>query len=326
MVYNMSMRWTAATVLFVLALAPAGVCAASSSFARLPSVILKQPTPGARLRTYFPILSATVQRANANSLHLFVDGQDVTTSASVSAGRLQYVPRDRMRAGWHDVFVEGTGKNNRPFSDSWVFQTETPDGTWASSPADGFEFFPGGGSTFFPGNFMHFFLIAPSDGFAVLQLCGLGQFPFEHQPFSPVFFITVPVPVATFNPFLNCQVAALFTPLDGFDTVFVPLPDEIDIFSNRRQMVMRRTTPVYRAPEQPVVTAPSATTFTGRTTIPIYRAQPLPGMYRAQPLPGTYPVQMPQSAAGPPGMPPAVRPITVPHPISVPHPVVPIPH
>jgi hypothetical protein len=308
------------------AVASSGIASAGSS----AMVFQKQPSPGAHLTTYFPILSASVEHANANSLHLFLDGRDVTASASLQRDGVRYVPRARVTPGWHDVFLQGTGANHRRFSDSWVFETQSPDGAMdTSSTMDGFEFFPSGGSTFFPGSFMHFFLIAPGDGFAVLQLCGFGQFPFQHQPFSPVFFVTVPVPALTFNPFLNCQVAALFTPLNGFGNVLVPLPGEIGFFTNHRHTVVstpptvtygtmapRSTMPVHSAPELPGAVSPSIPISTGRTTMPTYRVMPMPnGATNSMPR-----TMLPISHGAP-----GIRPIAVPRPVAVPH-AVGIPH
>lgn len=312
------MRQAVAAALCALAIAPANVVAASIGPGA--QVVQREPSAGAHLRTFFPIFSATIRNADRNTVHLFVDGRDVTSSASLNGAQVQYVPRERMSPGWHDVFLEGVGRDRRRFSDSWVFQTESPDGFWTTSPPIGnFQFLPSGGFSFFPGQFMHFFLIAPTDGFAVLQLCGLGQFPFSHQPFSPVFFVTVAVPVTPISPFVNCQIGAFFTPLNGFDTVLVPLPVGISIFSKDH----RGTVPVFRSPNVPISGV--------RSTMPVYRNAP-------QQNPGA-PV-----SSGPVGYPITVqrpivvtRPITVqrpiamphagmPHAIVVPHPAVPVMH
>lgn len=215
---------------------------------------------------------------------------------SLSGGNLQYVPRERVSPGWHDVFLEGTGANGEPFSDSWAFQTTAPDFAQTAQASE-FKFFPSGGTTFFPGRFMHFFLIAPGEGFATLQFCGLGAFPFTQVPFSPVFFVTVPVPELAFNPFLNCQIQAAFTPFGGFSPFFIPLPIAIGIFSDRRHAVMsgqlplRTTLPVFRRPE---------TGVTPRLTMPVYRSAPMPGyptapmpVYRTAPAPVYRSVPMP---------------------------------
>jgi hypothetical protein len=330
-----NMRYTFA-VLSMLTLAYAVVCPRVASAAPGATIFQKQPSPGAHLTTYFPILSASVEHANARSLHLFLDGRDVTASASIQRDGVRYVPRARVAAGWHDVFLQGTGANHRHFSDSWVFETQSPDGAMeTTSTMDGFEFFPSGGSTFFPGSFMHFFLIAPSDGFAVLQLCGFGQFPFQHQPFSPVFFVTVPVPALTFNPFLNCQVAALFTPINGFGNVLVPLPVEIGFFSNHRHTVVttppavtygttapRATMPIQSAPELPGAVSPTIPISTGRTTMPTYRVIPMPNAGTSA-VPRT---MLPISHAAPGTRPVAVpRPVAIPHAVGIPHGAV-VPH
>jgi hypothetical protein len=331
--YNRSVKWAARALFLLLACMPASVFAASVT-ALPPIVTQKQPASGTHLRTYFPVVSATLERADPKSVHLFVDGRDITASASMTANSLRYVPRERVGAGWHDVFLEGTGQNNRAFSDAWVFETLPPDEDgFEPAPFNGFEFVPVGGPTFFPGGFMHFFFVAPFEGFAELQLCGLGTFPFQQQPFSPVFFTTVLVPVTPINAFLNCQVSALFTPFGGFETVLVPLPVSIGFFSHGHHLIvnpatpaltygtpsMRSTMPVYRMPEpsrrMPGETvAPGVMNVTPRTVMPIYRAVPLPGTsLPARTQPGARPISGPRPI-------PAVRPVTMPHSS------VPIPH
>jgi|GEM_PF-5934594 len=324
------MRRAALAAVVALAMLPANLFAASIT--SLPAMVVqKEPAAGAPLQTFFPVLSAMIEHADQNTVHLFVDGRDVTQLASMNGGKLQYIPRDRMSAGWHDVFVEGMGRDGRRFSDSWIFQTVNPDGTWTGAPQMGnFQFLPSGGYSFFPGQFMHFFFIAPGDGFAVLQLCGLGQFPFRHQPFSPVFFVTVAVPVTPFPSFFDCQIAALFTPLDGFNTVLVPLPVGITIFSHHRHHMV----PVISGPNVPIDTA--RTTMPGyrtppQTTYPVSGAAPISG---SSPVSGSHPVSIPYpvSVPRPISMPRPIampRPVAVPRPVSLPHAAMPhvvVPH
>jgi hypothetical protein len=293
----------AATVLGLLLLIPISVRAASLTPAA--SVSMKQPAPGAQIRTFYPVLSARIEHAHMHSMHLFVDGRDVTPSTLMSAERLQYIPREHMSGGWHDVFLEGVGNDNRSFSDAWTFETQAPDGDWGTPVTSGYYFLPSGSSQFFPGNFMHFFLIAPSAGFAVLQLCGYGQYPFAQQPYSPVYLVTVPITYTPYNPFYNCTVGAAFTPYGissygvTVSPIFIPLPAGIGIFPNAQYAVMhpnappihyaanpRTTLPVYRAAAgmMPIYNGTTEPIYTGRATLPgEHAAEPLPGMYRALP-------------------------------------------
>lgn len=278
----------AAAVIAALACATVSAPVASAA-PNAPRISAKQPAPGERLQTYFPNISASIDPTpRADSLHIFLDGHDVSSSASVGAGKLQYVPSERMEPGWHDVFVEGTGPDNQPFSDSWAFQTVAPDYAQRVEGSN-FQFFQSGGTTFYPGRFMHFFFIAPDNGFAVLQLCGLGEFPFTRVPSSPAFFVTVPVPELAYNPFANCEVQAIFTPIGGFSPFFVPLPGIIGIFSPHRHAVMagqfpRTTLPVFRRPENG---------FAPRVTMPVYRTAPMP-VYRTVPMPVARPIAVPR--------------------------------
>jgi len=278
------------------------------ALAILPGAIItaKQPAPQARLRTFYPLISASIRHAGGSNVHVFLDGKDVTSFVGRQGDRIEYVPRDRMSAGWHDVFLEGTGADGRRFNDAWVFQTEAPDLDGDDSNTGSPIFIPVGttlGSSFF-GGFLHFFFVAPGDGFAVLQLCNLGAFPFQHFPGSPVFLVTVP-----FTPFTalsNCQVTAFFTPLAGGQTQFFPLGIAGPPTAGRSTVapVTRTYIPLYRSP--PIGAA-------GGTTM---RFLPAAG---AQPqmivVPGTRTIPVVHSA---------VPHVTIPH-VSVPHATIPHP-
>lgn len=251
----------------------------TATSALAPTVTAQNPAPGARLRTFFPQFSATIlTHASAplrrSSLHFFVDGADVTQSATFSANIVSYLPRRHILPGWHDVFVEGADTAGRRFSDAWVFESLAPDVDDAE-PATQFGFIPVGSPDF--GGFMHFVLIAPSDGFAQLQLCGLPEFRFIHVRLSPVFFVTIPVDTfGGFSPFLDCNAGAFFTPFDDFNPVFIPVQLNIagpgvtpNIPVQPSSAAPRYTQPVYRRTEYPVTSVPRAST-------PVYRAPAVP--------------------------------------------------
>ena len=329
----------------------------TASSARAPTVSNQAPIPGSRVRTFFPQFSATIDthgRAplNRGSLHLFLDGMDVTGSAGMTQNIVTYQPRTRVSGGWHDVFLEGADTAGQKFSDAWVFELTPPD-TGIEPIAGGFGFFPVGNPDF--GGFVHFVLFAPTEGFAQLQLCGIPQIQFVHVISSPVFFVTVPVAIGTgFSPFFGCNVGAFFSPFNGFNqfnTVFLPIPIGIAGPGVQPNIPLpaseeaRRTMPVYRSAEFPLMSAPApalpqTAISSPRSIMPIYRAMPLPNVPRAetwlpvpnamaQPFPGwaTHAVpQMPVAGARP------VLPITrvAPQPFPVRPPVVappiPIPH
>lgn len=244
-----------------------------------PTVTAQNPEPGARLRTFFPQFSATIRTHTSaplrrGSVHLFVDGADVTQSATVSANVFSYLPRTRVSPGWHDVFVEGADTAGRRFSDAWVFESLAPD-LDDVEPSGQFGFIPVGSPDI--GGFMHFVLIAPSDGFAQLQLCGLPEFSFIHVRLSPVFFVTIPVNTfGGFSPFIDCDAGAFFTPFDDFNPVFIPVQLNIagpgvspNIPNQSSSGAARYTQPVYRRAEYPVRAVP-------RSSTPVYRAPQVP--------------------------------------------------
>lgn len=305
-----------------------------SSSPLAPTVSALEPSPGARLRTFFPRLSATIYthgraQLKLHSVHLYVDGADVTQLASITRDQVTYLPRQHVTQGWHDAFLQGVDTANHSFSDAWVFQTQDPDVDMPFDGNDGSALLPIGVG--FGGPFSHFFIVSPFNGFAQLQLCGL-QVPFIQAGATPVFFATVPVAFGS-NFFLGCTPGVVFTPF-GFGTVspiFFPL--EIagpSIFQNGHpvsRMVQSSMMPVY-----------------GRTALPVHRVTSMPG-YSALPayrltrpilpaMPGSMPTMaLPTSHL--PGIvvyPGTARPLTVPahsaglpaHPVMPVHPVLPV--
>jgi hypothetical protein len=344
------MKGAARAVIFALTFAPAIAVAApvhiagaasayTASSARAPTVTNEVPLPGSRVRSFYPQFSARIDthgRAplNRSSLHLFLDGIDVTPSAAITQNTVTYLPQRRVSSGWHDVFLTGADTAGQKFSDAWVFQLQAPDVN-VDPVASGFGFFPVGSPQF---GFMHFVLIAPTDGFAALQLCGIPQLAFVHVRLSPVFFITVPVTVQTgFSPFFGCNIGAFFSPFNTFNQfgpVFLPLPIGIagpNVQPNipfPQSAQTRRMLPVYRRADVPVTTttAPVQTVIgVPRSVMPIYRAVPMPNAVPMQP--GT--VRAPMPVSGTRAILPVTRAVPPAHPaVKVPVPVVPqpIPH
>jgi hypothetical protein len=276
-----------------------------ASSAEAPSVTNQNPAPGTRLRTFYPQFSATIQAHGAGlrqkTLHLFVDGGDVTPYSSFSGDTLSYVPRDRIAPGWHDVFLEGADSTGRTFSDSWVFESLAPDTDVDEDyAATGFGVVPSGFPTLFPGDFMHYFFIAPDDGFAFLRFCGLTQFNFVHIRFSPVFFVTVPVGFGAFSPFLNCSSpSVLFSPFGQFTNVFVPVPfaiagPNITMPRQQRPWQFRGMQPGIRRAEVPGAFSAPAGIYRPRAPLPVMSVP--------------HPVMIP-------------HPVSIPHPATVSHPI-----
>lgn len=301
--YNIAMRGTLTAFALLVAaslLLPRPAAAALSGAV----VTAKQPSPEARLRTFYPLISASIRHAAGANVHVFLDGKDVTSFVGRQGDRIQYIPHDRLPTGWHDVFLEGTGADGRRFNDAWVFQTVAPDLDWDDANT-GPVFIPVGTSPvwFWYGGFLHFFFIAPGDGFAVLQLCNLGAYPFQHFPGSPVFLVTVPY--TPFTALSNCQVTAFFTPLAGGQTQYFPLGIAGPAITKRNNVTpgLRSDTPLYRAP-------PIGSAGTTMRYLPAAGAQP-----QMIVVPGTRTIPAVRSAVPRVVIPHAVIPhATIPHP------------
>lgn len=302
----------------------------TASSAAAPQVRDLNPAPGSTLKAFFPQFSARIDThggvpVRRESVHLYVDGTDVTSSASIDADTISYIPHQHLHAGWHDAFLEGSDAANRTFSDGWVFQTQSPDFE-APLNEQNFSIVRAGATAHRHAGFIHFFLFAPFDGVGLLQLCGF-DVPFLRAGGAPVFFVTVPVTLGT--ALLGCEPEVEFTPfgIGQVEPIFFPL--EIagpSFFQNndthhRRRPLNALSTPAfgtYGSPAYRTTTMPAYPT----TTMPVYRTPAVPvygtsamPLYRAPGInvprnPGT--AKAPPAAAGPP-----VKPV-IPHPY-VPH-------
>lgn len=330
------MRLIAGAVVFALMLGPGAAGASStgqsseidaaSAYYRgatgAPTVENQNPRPGSRLRTYFPQFFATIVThgdapLRKDSLHLSVDGTDVTTRSSITGGSVSYMPREHLRAGWHDVFLEGADAAGKPFSDAWAFQTEAPDGIGITDPAAGLQVVQTGDTR---SGFAHVFFTSPDDGFALLQLCGFPAIGFVHVRLSPVFFLTVPVQFFDgFVPFGGCVPQVAFSPFGGFGSIFIPLPISVagpgffhDHHHHHRPGEWpRNTMPVIRTVEPSYNSA-----VPGRVTMPQVR---MPSMSLPQ-------VIVPRVTVPHAGVPNVTMPhVTAPR-VIVPHVTVPVSH
>ena len=310
-------------VLLALVLAPLNALAGASTYRATsplaPVVRDLAPMPGTSVRAFFPRLSATIQtRGNAlraTSLRLYLDGNDVSKSISLSGNALSFVPRERLQAGWHDVFLEGSDTANHSFSQAWIFASTDPDVDLPIGDDAGFAFVPVG----LNGPFTHFFLISPFEGFGLVQLCGL-EVPLLRANGTPVFFVTVPVTLG--SALLDCNPGLVFTPFQAgigqLNPIFFPIEIAGPGIANgappgRHPLTPAHTMPVYRAPAIPVsgtsaipVYRSSAIPVYQSTTMPVYRSSVMP-VYRA---PGVIP--------GKPAAIPAAPHVSVPHP-GIPH-------
>jgi len=83
-----------------------------------------QPPREASLAESRPEISAAFsEEVDASSLHLSIDGSDVTAQSYVSAHSVSYTPEEELAAGSHEVVVEGRTADHVGFTDRWSFQT-----------------------------------------------------------------------------------------------------------------------------------------------------------------------------------------------------------
>lgn len=256
----------------MLALAPLGALAATvsatqgastyeASSARAPAVRDLAPLPGTTVKAFFPRLAARFETHGAQlrtgSLRLYVDGRDVSATATLNGDTVAYVPREHLRAGWHDVFLEGADTANDTFGQAWVFRSQNPD-IDVPMEDEQFAFVPVG----MHGRFSHFFLISPFDGFGVLQFCNF-TIPLHRAGAAPVFFVTVPFTLGT--ALLGCNPRLAFTPFQAGIGVLNPIFFQIEIAGpgifqggggdhHRRHPLIGGTpaTPVYRTTTVPI--------------------------------------------------------------------------
>lgn len=263
------------------------------------NVIALDPPDGAALSSAYPTISASLGSARAahGDVSLRIDGEDVTPLASFDGSTITYMPRTGLTRGSHNVIFAGRTLQGGVFSARWSFATTLnapPDAGPGMYSTYDYRFYMNGTNAFYPGDWMHFVLIAPPGGSAVLQLCDLGyQYPFWSGGSGAAYEANVLAPYGYWIP--ACQVTAIYTTWTG-QRMYVPLPLTIGLYTNPNV-----------APKSP---RPVATT------------RPLPRSPRKpEPTPAPLPVHTPQAQ---PSLPPPPRPVATFHPIHIPLP--PRPH
>ncbi|MEO6913476.1 MAG: stalk domain-containing protein [Candidatus Baltobacteraceae bacterium] len=262
---------------------PVGLASAAPISPSAPSVIRRVPEPNQLLNGEYPTISATFARHGGpqiTSTHMFVDGNDVSSLTSFDGETISYVPPDRLAAGWHNVFVEGTDAIGQRFDSSWSFDASGPQfGYDPYAGSNGFQFYANGPTTFYPGDFMNFVLIAPPGGYAALQLCNGWQYPFSNYSSGNFYQITQPVPFGYSYPY--CNAVAIYTGWNGQQT-YIPIPVIVAIYTQPAPQpvwapapqpgatpTFRRISPVGRRPEATPVP------ITARRIVPL-PVKPLP--------------------------------------------------
>ncbi len=207
----------------------------ASATAQTVPVSALDPPADATIATAYPTISASLGSANAAraDVTLTLDGQDVTAPASFDGSTITFMPRTGLARGTHQVAFTGRTDAGRSFSASWSFAT-----TLAAPPDPGpdlytdygYRFYVDGANAFYPGDWMHFVLVAPPGGSAVLQLCGLGyQYGFWNGGYGATYQADVAAPLGYWLP--SCQVTAIYTSWNGART-YVPIPLFVGLYTH----------------------------------------------------------------------------------------------
>jgi hypothetical protein len=249
------------------------------------AIAQRDPPPDARLSTEYPTIGASLDNARAphESVHLSLDGVDVTAQSTFDGQTIAYVPRTGLITGTHRAEFYGTTEDGRAFSSTWSFVTDVPPpsatGYVSSVP---YQFYVSGPAVYYPGNWMHFVLVAPPGGSAVLELCGLGfQYPFWNDGNGATYQANVPAPFGYWLP--SCTVNAIYTNWLG-QMRYVPIPANIALYTQPSigetpppapvTGSPRRTLPVTRTIEPTAAPAKPATTTKPKPKTPLPKPEP----------------------------------------------------
>lgn len=251
--------------------------------AAIAAVTALLPEEYARLNGGFPTISARIgSAARIQDIRLRVDRLDVTSLATFDGTTITYMPRMALAPGSHTVSFSGETIDGRAFSRDWTFSTELspPPGydTWDGS----YQFYVSGPSVFYSGDYMHFILVAPPGGSAVLQLCNLGmQYPFWPSANGMQYVATIPVPGNYWQP--SCWANAIYRAWNGRQFV-VPIGAPVAIYTRPTPLPLatvppRKFVPEPRRPEPatpaPPRRRPEATPHPQPVATPVATAPPL---------------------------------------------------
>ena len=166
------------------------------------SFTLTNKRPATAARTTQPNIRATFSEpVNRDTLHVYVDGQDVSGSTAASTTTFNVTPAFPLNPGTHTVRVTGTTANGASFDTGWSFTTGGAGGTNNAllniSPPDGSTV----GSSFTlsgqtrPGAAVHIAATASATAFGIIPI-GTGTFQTDVTADGNGYF-SVPVNINT---------------------------------------------------------------------------------------------------------------------------------
>lgn len=120
---------------------PAAPAAAATKAASGLQLRDPQPGRGAYVQSTKPTIQATFsQHADPNSVHVTLDGRDITATTTISDTGIVYTPQSDLQNSKHTVRVTGKDASGVAFDRGWSFTSGTTQPTNSvtiSSPADG---------------------------------------------------------------------------------------------------------------------------------------------------------------------------------------------
>jgi len=285
-----------------------------------------QPASGAEVHDPYPAISARFAGATSidpSSLHVVVDGRDVTAEAAVIGDQVLFTPRRALPPGAHDVIVTGRDTNGTPIAQQWSF-TDTFTFVAALAPTP----FPIGAiwidRWIVPETNAFDVYVAGAQGITgYVGVDGIGgYFPLIVNS-ATTYVAHVIVPPGLYQP--NARVAARITLPNGELTTIV-LPQRITLYTKPvapgypyatatpvpRGVPVRRSVTVPSLPPSPAATAtpprrkllatplptPTPAPTTAPTRAPVRAPIRFP-LQRATPLPAASPSPKPVPAATP---------------------------
>lgn len=193
-------------------------------------VVALAPPSGAREATAFPTITANIDApmpVKIATLHVTVDGRDVTPDASYGGTSVTYIPRHGLAIGTHRVEISGTLTNGKFFNQQWSFET-TVAALQSNGPATNDYGSPGAlqlsvaGSTFEPNQYMPIQLIAPPGGQAFAFVCNSPwQYPLSASPYSSYYSATLQAPWGA--QISQCPITAMYIGPNG-QVFYAPYP------------------------------------------------------------------------------------------------------
>ncbi|MDQ2907967.1 MAG: copper amine oxidase N-terminal domain-containing protein [Candidatus Eremiobacteraeota bacterium] len=122
---------------------PANTAAAPVATAASSALRIRNESPARN--SYVQSTRPTIQTdfstpANANSVHVTLDGRDVTSATTISTTGVVYTPQSDLQSSKHTVMVSGKDANGASFDRSWSFTSGTTAPTNSvtiTSPANG---------------------------------------------------------------------------------------------------------------------------------------------------------------------------------------------